>query len=207
VAWLLSQLLSQLGLGRELSAQACVLSTAPGQSSSLQGLLLRPPMSGHLVKTSRSSKDALTLVKKLTGVVSIKGEDSMLNAPSDVQSKHQRLRASIPSRLWRWRTICGWRWKGAPEHINCLELRAVLTTLRWRFEKRLQVRVNLVDSLVVLHALSRGRSSSRKLRRSLLKTNAFLLATGSTGSWAYVHTSDNPADRPSRRPVRKQWVK
>lgn len=210
VTWLLSQLLFQLGLGRELSAQDCVLSTAPGQSSSLQGLLLRPPMSGHLVKVSQNSKDALTLVKKLTGVVSIKGEDIMLNAPSDVQSKHQRLRASIPSRLWRWRTICGWRWKGEPEHINCLELRAALTTLRWRFEKKLQVRVkfvHLVDSLVVLHALSRGRSSSRKLRRSLLKTNAFLLATGSTASWAYVHTSDNPADRPSRRPVRKQWVK
>ena len=210
VVWLLSQLLARLGLGRELSVQDCVLATAPGQSSSLQGLLLRPPMSGHSVKSSRTSQDAINLVRKLTGVVSIKGEDIMLNAPSDTQNKHQRLRASIPARLWRWRTICGWRWRGSPEHINCLELRAVLTTLRWRFEKRRQVRtkfVHLVDSLVVLHALSRGRSSSKKLRRSLLKTNAFLLATGSIGSWAYVHTSDNPADRPSRRPVRKQWVK
>ena len=25
--------------------------------------------------------------------------------------------------------------------------------------------------------------------------------------WGYIHTSQNPADRPSRRPVRRKWAK
>ena len=94
--------------------------------------------------------------------------------------------------------------------INVLELRAVLTTLRWRIAKKgwLQERwLHLVDSLVCLHCLARGRSSSRKLRRTLLRINARLLASGTQGLWAYVHTAQNPADAPSRRPVRKKWLK
>ena len=85
-----------------------------------------------------------------------------------------------------------------------------MTAIKWRLEKcrEYQVKfVHLIDSQVVLHALSRGRSSSRKLRRTLLRVNSLLLATGSVGVWAYVHTSDNPADRPSRRPVKRRWVK
>ena len=124
--------------------------------------------------------------------------------------RYHRLRASIPANLWKWRTICGWSWSGQREHINSLELRAVYTTLRWRIGKKgwLQNRfVHLVDSLVCLHSLARGRSSSRKLRRTLMKINALLLASGSQAHWAYVHTSQNPADAPSRRPVKRKWGK
>lgn len=91
-----------------------------------------------------------------------------------------------------------------------LEMRAVLTALRWRLSKKgwLNTRfVHLVDSQVCLHSLARGRSSSRKLRRTLLRVNSLLLASGSHAVWAYIHTDDNPADAPSRRPVRRRWVK
>lgn len=154
--------------------------------------------------------DPRVLVKKLTGLVSIKGEDILLSASTEQQAKYHRLRASIPARLWRWKTVAGWRWQGDPEHINVLELRAVLTTLKWRLEKCQQSNtkfVHLVDSQVVLHALTRGRSSSRKMRRTLLRINSLLLACGCYGVWTYVHTSQNPADRPSRLPVKKKWVK
>lgn len=184
--------------------------TLPGKGATLQGLLLHPPLNGQYIKKTTSSNAYLTLTRKLTGLVSIKGEDILLSSPTDAQVKHHRLRASVPSKLWRWRTICGWQWQGPPEHINSLELRAVLTTIRWRLEKCQKTRikfVHLVDSQVVLHALSRGRSSSRKLRRTLLRINSFLLATGSMGVWTYIHTSDNPADAPSRRAVKKRWVK
>lgn len=210
VTWLLSQLLGRLGIGKVLTPQECVDATLPGQGATLQGLLLHPPLNGQKVKPTPKGQGYLQLARKLTGLVSIKGEDILLSSPTDVQVKHHRLRASVPSRLWKWRTICGWQWKGVPEHINCLELRAVLTTIRWRLEKLQKTRVkfiHLVDSQVVLHALSRGRSSSRKLRRTLLRINSLLLATGSTGVWTYVHTSDNPADGPSRRAVKKRWVK
>ena len=67
----------------------------------------------------------------------------------------------------------------SPEHINVLEAKATLTTLRWRTEQRPQQDfriVHLVDSLVVMHCLTRGRSSSKKLRRTVMKIGALLLA-------------------------------
>ena len=209
VTWLIGQLFSLVGFILPLSPQECVRRTAPGGSTTLQGLLWRPPMLGsRLPRVNQTSPK--TLVRKLTGLVSIKGEDILLSADTEQQGKYHRLRASIPARLWQWRTIAGWHWRGDPEHINVLELRAVLTTLKWRMEKCYQTRtkfVHLVDSQVVLHALTRGRSSSRKMRRTLLRINSLLLACGCYGAWTYVHTSQNPADRPSRRPVKKKWGK
>ena len=132
----------------------------------------------------------------------------MLQASSEDSIKYHRLRASVPAKLWRWRTVVGWKWKGNREHINVLELRAAFTALRWRIERKQLLHtkfVHLLDSLVSLHALSRGRSSSKKLRRTLLRTNALLLATKSQAVWAYVHTAQNPADAPSRRPPKRKW--
>ena len=105
--------------------------------------------------------------------------------------------------------MAGWRWQGDPEHINVLEARAVLTTVRWRVmqQKQLNVRcVHLVDSLVVLHALTRGRSSSRKMRRTMMRISSYLLATGLKPLWGYINTKENPADRPSRWGVKKKWL-
>ena len=78
-------------------------------------------------------------------------------------------------------------------------MRAVLNAIRWRLERRGQIKikfVHMVDSMVCLHSLARGRSSSLKLRRTLLRVNSLLLATGSQVVWSYVHTGQNPADGP-----------
>ena len=154
------------------------------------------------------SKKALDLVSKLCTMVSLKGEDLLLQPASEDVTRYHRRRVSIPARLWSWRTVASWKWTGDREHINSLELRAVLTSLRWRLErhKKVQIKfVHLLDSLVGMHALSRGRSSSRRLRRTILRINALLLATRSQGVWAYVHTKQNPADAPSRRPLKRKW--
>ena len=124
--------------------------------------------------------------------------------------RYHRLRMSLPSKLWRWKTVTGWQWSDTTEHINVLELRAVLTAIRWKVEKLKQADLrclHLVDSLVVLHALSRGRSSSRKMRRTLMRLNSYLLVSGLRPLWGYVDTSQNPADKPSRRGVKKRWLK
>ena len=150
----------------------------------------------------------LKVVSKLLTLVSMKGEDLLLQASSEDQVKYHRLRASVPANLWRWKTITGWKWKDGSEHINVLEMRAVLTSLRWRIEKQKITKskfVHMLDSLVCLHSLSRGRSSSRKLKRSLLRINALLLASHCHPVWTYVHTKDNPADAPSRRPRKRKW--
>ena len=150
------------------------------------------------------------LTRRLAGFISVKGEDLLLQAATENSVRYHRLRTSVPARLWRWRVVCGWTWKHQGHHINSLELQAVLGTLQWRLERLREGRcrfVHLTDSLVTLHCLTRGRSSSRKLRGTLSKINALLLAADVRPIWAYVSTKQNPADRPSRRPVLKTCQK
>lgn len=206
VAWLLSQLLVPLGVIDELPLQDLVNRLAPGNSPSLQGLLLRPPL-GHGNQTFSPSDK---LVAKLSGLVSLKGEDLLLQSSTEVPVRYHRLRSSLPAKLWRWTTVAGWQWKGDREHINVLEARAVLTSVRWRVTQKKQrdLRcIHLVDSLVVLHSLTRGRSSSKKMRRTIMRISAYLLASGLQPLWGYVDTKQNPADKPSRRRVLKKWLK
>lgn len=206
VAWLLSKLGFLLGMNDPLSVQQVVERTAPGSTTDFQTFLQRPLMKPSRAKPQGDGEKRL--VYKFLSQVSLKGEDIMLQATSEEQARYQRLRASIPAKLWKWKTAASWAWGPNTEHINVLECRAVLTSLRWRLERHHQLHckfVHLVDSLVVLHSLSRGRSSSRKLRRTILRINALLLATRSQAVWAYVHTGQNPADAPSRRPQKRKW--
>ena len=210
ITWLLGQLFTPLGLCPKYEPHDVVHALTPGLGGKLQTLLLRPPLGHQRHKPTDDPQG--TLVGKLLGIASIKGEDLLLQAASEQTVKFHRLRASIPSTLWKWKEIAGWQWKGSAEHINCLEMRAVLSTLKWWTKKR-KLRssriLHLVDSLVVLHALSRGRTSSRKLRRTLMRINSLILSADLHPVWGYVHTSMNPADKPSRRVrfVKKKWVK
>ena len=206
VTWLLSQLLHPLGIIQFHSVADIVTKLTPGQAPDLQSLLLRPPMAQSTKTLTPNSK----LISKLSGLVSLKGEDLLLQGTSEVPVKYHRLRSGVPAKLWRWQAVAGWKWNGDPEHINVLEARAVLTTMKWRVTQRKQLNlrcVHLVDSLVCLHSLTRGRSSSRKMRRTMMRISAYLLASGLQPIWAYIDTKDNPADRPSRWAVKKQWVK
>ena len=208
IAWLLKELCAMRGLCPHYSLQQVVAQCSPMGNGVVQTALRRQPLRRMHHTASTSQEDAL--VKKLMGLVSMKGEDILLQHQSEETLKYQRLRASLPAKLWKWKDICGWTWKNPQEHINGLELRAVLTSIRWRLLKKGAVKkrfIHLVDSLVCLHCLARGRSSSKKLKRTLLRINSLLLVSGCQPVWAYVNTSDNPADKPSRRPVRKKWLK
>ena len=79
------------------------------------------------------------------------------------------------------------QWAGVESHFDFIEVENRKEKAGW-----------LTDSLVCLHTLSRGRSSSRKLRRTMARVNALVLGGNVQAVWAYVHTDDNPADRPSR---------
>ena len=208
VAWLILQLMIPLGLCRRWSLQTLVDQFIPGHGQNFFHVLTRPPFPCR--QHSPPGVDTVALVRRLLGMTTQKGEDLLVHAGSDPLPRHCRLRASIPGRLWRWKEISGWVWKHPGEHINLLELRAILTTVRWKIlrGRRLRVRfLHLTDSLVCLHALTRGRSSSRKLRRTIQRLNAYLLAADLHPLWGYIHTSQNPADRPSRRPIRRKWAK
>ena len=166
VAWLASQLFGRLGLCPLYTPQQIMNMLTPQGQVYLQTRLWRTPLRPL---RQPQPQDQGNMVQKLSNLISIKGEDVLLTTPSSQLCKYHRLRATIPARLWKWRVVSGWRWTGSKEHIS-LELRAVLTTLKWRLAHKGQVGkrfLHLVDSLVVLHALSRGRSSSRKLRSTL----------------------------------------
>ena len=185
VAWLLNQLFSPLGICQKFDPQGIVDLCRPGAAESLQAKLIRLPLS----LTEPDTGDPYKLAFKLCNLVSLKGEDIMLTTPSTQLVEFHRLRASVPTRLWRWQVVSGWRWTRGREHINCLELRAILNALRWRLERQKQFgfcMLHLTDSLVCLHILTRGRTSSKKLRSTMARINALLLASSSQVVWGYV---------------------
>ena len=198
VSWFLGQLCGPLGLCPRYTPQDIVIFLDPEQQVFLQTRLWRAPLRPLRGDAPQENR---TLVAQLGNLISVKGDDIMLSTPSSQLVKFHRLRSSIPPRLWKWRIVSGWKWRGAQEHINVLEMRAVLTTLKWRVCHKRMVGsrfLRLVDSLVVLHSLARGRSSSRKLRSTLSRINALLLCSPNQALWGYVRTDLNPADRPSR---------
>ena len=202
VSCLLGQLFQRLGITSLVNPQQIVDAMIPGRAAAVQTRLFRLPLNPSRAGTEDKSAELAT---KLCHLVSIKGEDVMLTTPTSQQVKFHRLRATVPGRCWKWKVIAGWKWTSPGEHINSLELRAIYTSLRWRIEHQQHLRtrfIHLTDSLVCLHCLSRGRSSSRKLRRTMAKINSLLLASSVHPFWGYIHTDQNPADKPSRWGVR-----
>ena len=124
ITWLLSFLLHRLGFMDAISIQEIVTKLAPGQAPTLQGLLLRPAMNW-----STSTQDCSeVLVRKFCGLVSLKGEDILLQHQTDVPVKYHRLRMSLPSKLWRWKTVSGWKCirphqcSGTKGRVNCSQV-------------------------------------------------------------------------------------
>jgi hypothetical protein len=99
-----------------------------------------------------------------------------------------------------WSTIISKRWVHE-EHINVLELRAVLLLLHWllSYPSALGSRVFcLVDSAVAFFTLWKGRSSSPALLFVMRKISALLLASDITLLCGWIPSAVNPADHPSR---------
>ena len=65
------------------------------------------------------------LVKQLGRFASTKGSDLMLTAAQDEFQSCQCLRHTVNAKMWRWKVVSGWRWRGQGEHINSLESRAI----------------------------------------------------------------------------------
>ena len=85
------------------------------------------------------------------------------------------------------------------EHSGILELKGVLTGLRWilrasrNFHKRL-----LIDSKAALSAVAKGRFGAPKWEGTMCAIMAFLLASGALLRPLYILSEDHPADQPSR---------
>ena len=104
----------------------------------------------------------------------------------------------------RWKLVSSFPQTG--KHINALELRAILATVRWRTRgaKSIQARcIHVTDSQVCIAVCTKGRSSARHLNSLLIRLNALVLASGLRIAYAFVGTEANPADKPSRWPKRE----
>eukprot|EP00438_Fugacium_kawagutii_P025239 Skav236128 [mRNA] locus=scaffold900:368879:380005:- [translate_table: standard] len=164
VAWLLSQVGALLGLNDPLSPQDIVARTAPGCVTDFQSFLLRPSM--KVKRLPRKLGNDLQLVQKFLTQISLKGDDLLLKATSEDQVRYQRLRASIPANLWRWKTVTGWTWS-SPEHINVLELRAALTAIKWRIEKKHETAKKKVEHMPKRHLEASTQAERAKERKKL----------------------------------------
>ena len=217
VSVLLQPLLEKLKLVPHRSIVDVLERLVPGQSPDVAGLLLREtfkrPMPYQIV--SQDVDDQVRLVCKLGHLVSAKGSDVMITSQSEPLPKFHRFRTSLNPKLWKWKVVCGWKWRAPKhsfqEHINKLELRAIETSLRWHlFKLRAPATrtLHLVDSLVSLYVLNKGRTSSWKLRSVCKRIAALQLAGRVLLVLAYTNTKTNPADAPSRqqRGLKRKWA-
>ena len=214
VSLLLQPLAEKLGILPSRTCKEVMQRLQPGSSGDLQGLLFRDSFQTNLPFQTIQQDEAAQrrLIQKLTHLVSPKGTDVMLKSGTEPLPQSHRLRNSLSPGLWQWKTICGWKWRPhqgqAPEHINKLELRAIHTSLKWRLFRRKTTGgrfLHLVDSMVSLQLLNKGRTSSRKLRRVSKKIASLLLGGNLLLVLAYTNTKTNPADRPSRRSHKRKW--
>ena len=109
-------------------------------------------------------------------------------------------RQAVNSSWWQWKKVFAHKWARG-DHINSLELRAIVNSIEWRIGhlKEHSLRIfHLTDSYVCMAIISKGRTSSAMLRPSLARLAAALLAFDLYLIIAHVGSLDNPTDEASR---------
>lgn len=157
---------------------------------------LTPSFSTALYPLSSSPRFNLLPLQRLPE------SSSALRMPVDfvdhVDSLIVDLRPRMEPSLWR--VLIASRWR-AQQHINVLELHAVLLALRHALSSPTSASARifmLVDSAVAYYTLWKGRSSSPALLPVLRQINSHLLVTGASLQPCWIPSAWNPADAPSR---------
>ena len=109
-------------------------------------------------------------------------------------------RQSSAAGWWFWEKVFAFKWQRA-DHINSLELRAIIQALEWRVLhlRECQMRVfHLTDSYVCMSIISKGRTSSALMKPLMGRLSALLLTMGIYLIVSHVESSENPTDDASR---------
>ena len=144
------------------------------------------------------------LVEQFLCCTTVKGSDIRLDTGIvmrfDAWPRHE-----VDVNKWQWKQLVGSPWFHKA-HISELELRAVLSSLKWRWRHHKRRSLHLIDAQAVLGVVTNCRSSTFKLHFVIQKICALLLASGCLPEYAYIPTGQYPADRGSRsvRKVRKK---
>ena len=100
--------------------------------------------------------------------VGLIGTDIRLTLPKGME-RSREVPVPYPAFRWYWKTMMAYKWS-APQHINVLEMTAILAELRRRARsvKEFHSRyVNVIDSMVAFWATTKERSSSIRMNRTL----------------------------------------
>ena len=120
---------------------------------------------------------------------------------TEASSGRSPVTQSVDPRNWRWQAVISCRWKVGDEHVKTPEVRGTMLAYLWRCRARRNIGsrfVHLVDSMVTLCSLAKGRSSAGAMRFVVKRTNALMLAGFLVPTLAHARSHLNPADKPSR---------
>ena len=115
-------------------------------------------------------------------------------------SSRQALRSSIPTHLWSWKSAFTWKWQ-EEQHINVLELRALMAGVKWRARSSRAVgtlALQLTDNAASAGTMARGRSGAKQIQAVARKIGALQLAGRMRTATGFCRSDWNPADRGSR---------
>ena len=127
------------------------------------------------------------------------GSDVRISSGAILNPKNYPRQSSCTD-WWNWEKVFAYKW-GKADHINNLEVRAIIHSIEWRIRhlKECQVRIfHLTDSYVAMSVISKGRSSSRMLKPLLARLAVALLAWDLQLIVTHVESSENPTDNDSR---------
>ena len=152
-----------------------------------------------VLQTMKKGKE-LEHLKLLMRHVGLRGSDVRINVPTDEVERKETL-VPYPAFRWLWKAVLSYKWS-EPQHINILEATAVLTEFRRRLREpdMLGERFfNVVDSMVIYFAMSKGRSGSKRLNRTLRRVMALSVCSQTIPVNLWTISKWNFADAPSRR--------
>jgi len=133
-----------------------------------------------------------------------KGADVRLNR-SQIFRAHAWPRTSFDMKQWEGKVLQSYAFKQT-QHINILELRAILNYLRMRCRDTRKHRARMlliVDSQVVCSVVTKGRSSSQQLNAVLRRLSGLVIASDTRIAVGWCQSDQNPSDKPSRTRCRQ----
>lgn len=139
------------------------------------------------------------LTAQLSRQVNHTGSDVSISLGIPFTGKTQN-HVSLRADWWEWRILFITKWKHV-SHINDLEMRMILQSIKWRARKDSGFNsrwLHLADSMVSNFILSKGRTSSKLLQPLTREIAAYLLALNSHQLQGHVDSIENPTDAASR---------
>jgi hypothetical protein len=126
--------------------------------------------------------------------IPLSATDVYVDSVANISAFHQSIESTT------WKTIVSKSWQHA-EHINQLELRAILLMLHWvcTHPSAIHSRVYcLMDSIVAFYICWKGRTSKSNCLFIYRKIAALLLSSDIVLLSGWIPSATNPADHPSR---------